>query len=444
MKKGLKGLFTASLAVVALGGLVACGGNEEPTPTPTPSQSETTKPTTPEVVGRDFKFAGKAKLKTVQFNEDGTPKMENVMVPKVDESGNVVMGENNQPVKVELIGKDGKPVMQPVQKDEEYDIKLEGKKGSTKFTLEAKSTVSTVSKTLKGKYDFKNGIGFEFTIEGSNEVIRSSFNPETKLHTINYTLGLGDYGKGGDIKLTFKDETFTISEESLFVSSANFGYAWTTKTPIQTPDGAQTGIGFGMQFFPEDATHGTVQFKNNHLPALNQWGTYTFENDKFTVKIKDYDGTEIVAESTNTNGIYVIPFTIHFADENLEVKMTWNSNYYGGYGLSTVTYPMGAEFKTTLTLNNDGTFFLDGEPLNPLKSALAGMDLYNDFDVRGNWTYNEETKQYSIIVAGPTEQVFTSTFDEATGLYSMKFAVGVANGTLTGTNFGKNFTPKAA
>ena len=288
-------------------------------------------------------------------------------------------------------------------KEVEYDCTLKGFKDGKKFEL----AVGTV-KTLKGTYEFVEGEGYKFKFANHEEVVETTWNETTKSHELVVNVKLGDLGSG-DVKVTLKDEDFVLVKKDPkeeFIENAVF--TGVCAVP-QMGD-----FDYVLTFTTDGKYHIAGSKDGKEFSFLAKDGTYTYENNVFTFKVQEQSG-EIEYKSVfdPLTGIYTIPYVV-YNDNTIDTPLTFNA--LANHGVKGSINIMGANLDVIVTVNGHGKAFLDVNAAKGQKPSLGGMDLNAAFDKTGTYTYNMKTNTYSFSIDG---QTFDSTFDKATGLYSL-------------------------
>ena len=252
-----------------------------------------------------------------------------------------------------------------------------------------------------GTYTFVEGVGYEFVISGVE--YETKWNESAKAHEVSYELKLGDAGSGV-VKLSLVDEDFVCTvkggKENL-IENAKF-------------DGVLNFYGAHIihLVFNADGTYNITTETTMEMVKglLEKTGAYTFANNEITVTI---DGTEYKSVYNAETGAYDLTYTIKGSDGNPEVTLSYKpvnvvfTGYEDAFG--------GTNFELKFTSAT--------ECLVDVTLAFTSMNAA--FDRTG--TYVVENGQIKVTIG---EETFTSTFDEATGTYSITYKLVGSEATL--------------
>ena len=254
---------------------------------------------------------------------------------------------------------------------------------------------------VNGSYEFVEGKGYTLTI--GTATYETKWDAATTSHKFDYELKLGELGKG-TVTLALVDEDFVLTAKSPKVE-------WVENAKF---DGVLNFYGSHNLHlrFAEDGTYAITTDTEMAMVKgmLEETGSYTFENNTFTITTKT--GTYKSVYDLHTGG-YSLTYQIKGQDGNPEITLYYQpevvfygeASDFGGLQFHLYTY-------------SDGTCFAD------ITTTMESMN--SMFDRSGTWTKVDGEFVFSIktnTAEGAEPVEFPATVDEATGKLVVNYAI---------------------
>lgn len=277
--------------------------------------------------------------------------------------------------------------------DVTYNVVLSLNKDNT-LLMEIADNVEDVT----GTYEFIEGEGYEFII-GNVEYV-TEWDAATTSHTFDYNLRLGDLGSG-TVTLSYVDTNFVYTAKPAkveFAENARF-------------DGVLNAMGqHAMHLrFSADGTYAiTTDTAMDMVKQLVETtGTYTFENNTFTLTI---GGTEYKTVYNLHTGAYSLTYAIAGPDGSFPLTLTYQpeiiftgtSSDFGGLVFDLHTY-------------SDGTCLAD------ITTTMESMNAM--FDRSGTWKMVDGNYVFTIETTPGTPVDFTSSVNPETGRMEVNYEI---------------------
>lgn len=251
---------------------------------------------------------------------------------------------------------------------------------------------------VTGTYTFIEGEGYEFII-GNVEYV-TEWDAATTSHKFDYNLKLGDLGSG-TVTLSYVDTDFVYTAKPAkveFVENAKF-------------DGTLIAMGqHAMHLrFNADGTYAITTDTTMDMvkQLVEKTGTYTFENNTFTL---DIGGTTYKTVYNLHTGAYSLTYAIAGPDGSFpltltyqpEIVFTGTASDFGGLVFDLHTY-------------SDGTCFAD------ITTTMENMN--EMFDRSGTWKMVDGNYVFTIETTPGTPVDFTSTVNPDTGRIEVAYEI---------------------
>ena len=271
-------------------------------------------------------------------------------------------------------------------------------------------------KTFTGTYEFIEKVGFVFTMnDANNTVVKTVWKEADKNHEAVFPLKLGDAGTG-EVTVKLHDEDFVYEvkapkeaflERAKFTGTLNFNgeFLFTTE-------------------FNKDGTFKLVPDKMENF--LTKEGTYTFENNTFTLKSGDI---ECKSEFDITTVIYKMVFPYKGQEATLDLELTFDSKKPSNLiGIDTERF---GGSKVILNMNADGTCLFD-----LVLNAAPDPKMQTMMDYKGTWDhlgprYLFKVQQFDFATQKMVEKEFEGEYDELTNTFKMDYSVAGPEGTIS-------------
>lgn len=287
-----------------------------------------------------------------------------------------------------------------------HEVTLKGYKDN-KFEV----SIKDVTYEGKGTYQFIDKVGYKFTFANGTEV-STTFDNTNKDHILSFEVKAGDAGSG-TCTLKLHDEDFvldvTASGKAAFIEKANF--TGTASVPGDTP---QTGKSYPATLKLE--SDGTLSLKYEKNEVLNKTGTYTFNNNTFTLTI---DGKEYTSSYDLGTGGYLIAYKQSIDGAERSFNLTWNTT------VSTI----GGRLEDRGGMNCDLYIYGNHTALFDITVDSAPAPIFQTMlDKPATWTRDNKGFTFTM---GDGTTTYTVTKDATTNEYSFDYPITGPDGTYT-------------